>query len=64
MNITGTGLEAVKSVRFGAGVDAPAEWIQEEQALETTVPEGAKTGKLKVTVDGVDIESSAEFKVT
>lgn len=62
--IAGTGLEAVTSVRFGGGVDSPAEWSAADQALQTTVPVGAQTGRLRVTVEGVDIESSTEFTVT
>lgn len=63
VSITGTGLEAVTTVRFGGGVDSPALWSEENQALQTTVPDGAQTGKLKAAVGGVEIESSAEFTV-
>lgn len=64
VSITGTGLEAVTSVRFGGGVDSPAEWSDDDQALATTVPAGAQSGRLRVTVERVDIESSAAFTVT
>jgi hypothetical protein len=64
VSITGTGLEDVTTARFGGGVDSPAVWSEEDQALVTTVPEGAQTGKLKANVGGVDVESSTEFTVT
>lgn len=63
VSITGARLDAVTTVRFGGGVDSPAEWSQSDKVLRTTVPDGAETGTLVVTVDGVDIESSAEFEV-
>lgn len=64
VDITGTGLEAVDRVLFGGAVDSPAEWRGAEQVLRTTVPGNAQTGKLKVTVDGVELESTGEFTVT
>lgn len=64
VTITGTGLDAVTAVRFGGDVSSDAAWSAPDQVLQTTVPVGAQTGKLKVTVGGVDVESSTEFTVT
>ena len=64
VTITGTGLDSVTSVRFGGDVSSDATWSTADQVLQTTVPVGAQTGKLKVTVGGVDVESSGEFTVT
>jgi len=63
VDITGNGLDAVDSVLFGGAIASPAEWRDAEQVLRTTVPGDAQTGKLKVTVDGVELESTDDFTV-
>jgi len=63
VTIAGTGLDSVTTVRFGGDVSSDAQWSATDQVLQTTVPVGAQTGKLKVTVGGEDVESSADFTV-
>ena len=63
--ITGGGLTGIAPVAFGGGAAGtdPA-WDDAAKKLTVTVPDGATTGPLTVTVGGTDLTSTDTFTVT
>jgi hypothetical protein len=62
VTITGSGLTQASKVTFG-GVKAVFS-VTNDSTIATTVPTGAKTGKVAVTTPGGSASSAATFTVT
>jgi hypothetical protein len=62
VKITGTGLKNTTSVKFG-GVAATSMNVDSDTQVTATVPAGAKTGKIVLTINGSPVTSTKNFTV-
>ena len=63
VQITGTGLDEVTEVVFGGDVSADATFDAASKKLGTSVPDGADSGPLTVTVGDLSASSKDAFTV-
>ena len=63
VTIEGTMMDAVTLVRFGT-INAPAFTIVSPTRITVTVPAGATTGRIILTVPDGTVQSAADFRVT
>jgi hypothetical protein len=63
VTIHGDAIDLGGTILFAGGVSSPATWDEDQGALRTTVPTGAETGPLSVTIGGATATSTEPFLV-